>query len=87
MAGGDEREEYHYYVVASSFVARAGRGTTERLTREGKWVPYDDRWRVLTEGRRLDDEARAIAKAAQLFARDDRRRERKRGQPDGEGHD
>ena len=68
-----EQEEFHYYVVESTFVARAGRGTTERLTRERLWVPYDDRWRVLTEGRQLDDEAAALRKAAQLFAKQDRR--------------
>jgi len=84
MADEDELEEYHYYVVESSFVARAGRGTTDRLTREGTWVPYDDRWRVLTEGRRLDDEQKARDKAAQLFARDDRRQKRRETKSDGE---
>jgi hypothetical protein len=37
-------------------------------------VPYDDRWRVLTEGRQLDDEEAALRKAAQLFAQQDRRK-------------
>ncbi len=70
---GAKREEYSYYVVESSFVARAGPGTTERLTRKGTWVPYDDRWRVLTEGRMLDGEEDALRAAAQLFAKQDRR--------------
>lgn len=71
-----DRKDFHYYVVESSFVARAGRGTTERLTREGTWVPYDDRWRVLTEGRRLEDEAKARETARRLFAKQDRRKAR-----------
>jgi hypothetical protein len=69
----DARAEFHYYVVESYMVARAGRGTTERLTREGTWVPYDDRWRVLTEGRRIKDEAEALEVAKRLFAKQDRR--------------
>jgi hypothetical protein len=70
---GAERDEFHYYVVESSFVARVGRGTTERLTRDGAWVPYDDRWDVLTGGRLLADEAAALRKASLLFAEEDRR--------------
>jgi hypothetical protein len=69
-------DEYKFYVVESTFVARVGPGTTERLLRDGSWEPYDDRWRVLTEGRELDDEDKAHAKAEQLWAKQDRRKAR-----------
>ncbi len=59
--------EYEYYVVESSFVVRVGRGTTERLIRDGSWVDYPDRWEVLSGGRQLEDEEKALAKANQLF--------------------
>jgi len=81
-----EREEFSYYVVESCMVARAGRGTTERLTREGTWVPYDDRWRVLTEGRRLENEAKALQMARELFAQEDGWEARSEGDaPEREG--
>lgn len=68
---GLEQEEsrmakYEYYVVESSFVARVGPGTAERLMRDGSWVDYPDRWDVLTNGRLLEDEEKALAKAKQL---------------------
>lgn len=59
--------EYEYYVVESSFVARVGPGTTELLTRDGSWVDYPDRWEVLSAGRRLENEEKALAKARHLF--------------------
>lgn len=59
--------EYEYYVVESSFVARVGPGTTERLTGDGTWVDYPDRWDVLTNGRLLESEEKALAKAKDLF--------------------
>lgn len=65
---------FQYYVVESTFVARVGVGTTERLRRNGLWEPYDDRWRVLTEGRELRDEGEALTKARLLWAKQDRRK-------------
>ncbi len=62
---------YTYYVVESSFVARIGPGTTERLMRDGSWVDYPERWRVLTEGWRLENEEEALATARQIFELDD----------------
>ena len=59
--------QYEYYVVESSFVVRVGPGTTERLTHDGTWVDYPDRWDVLTNGRLLESEEKALAKAKQLF--------------------
>ncbi len=59
--------EYEYYVVESSFVVRVGPGTTERFMHDGSWVEYPDRWEVLSGGRRLEDEEKALAKAKQLF--------------------
>ena len=64
-------EDYQYYVVESSFVARVGEGSTEHLLRDGTWERYDDRWRVLTEGRELDNEDKALAKAQQLWEQED----------------
>ncbi len=60
--------DYEYYVVESSFVARVGQGTTERLKRDGTWEDYPDTWDVLTNGRQLENEEKALAKAQQLFA-------------------
>lgn len=65
--------EYEYYVVESTFVARVGPGTTEQLMRDGSWVEYPDRFEVLSNGRLLDDEDKALAKAKQLFALEDAR--------------
>ncbi|MBW1693525.1 MAG: hypothetical protein JRJ41_05065 [Deltaproteobacteria bacterium] len=48
--------DYQYYVYSSSFVVRVGEGTTERLTRDGIWEDYPNRWEVLTEGRELENE-------------------------------
>ncbi len=61
-------EDYQYYVVESSFVARVGKGTTERYTREGKWVPYDDLWDVITNGVLLDEDEDPLQVARELFA-------------------
>ena len=64
--------EYMYYVVESSFVARVGAGTTERLQSDGTWVHYPDRWGVLTHGRLLEGREAALRKARQLLPdRDD----------------
>ncbi len=63
--------EYEYYVVESSFVVRVGPGTTEQLMRDGGWVEYPDRWEVLSDGRQLKDEDKALAKAKQLFEMED----------------
>lgn len=63
--------EYEYYVVESSFVVRVGPGTTEQLMRDGSWVEYPERWEVLSGGRQLEDEERALAKAKQLFEQQD----------------
>lgn len=61
--------EYAYYVVESSFVVRAGTdGTTERLLADGSWIDYPDRWDVFTNGRLLESEEKAMAKARQLFS-------------------
>ena len=65
--------EYEYYVVESSFVVRVGPETTERLMRDGSWVKYHDRWEVLSGGRQLEDEDKALAKAKQLFELEDAR--------------
>jgi hypothetical protein len=65
--------KYEYYVVESSFVARVGPGTTERLTRDGAWVDYPDRWDVLTNGRSLENEEKALETAKQLFQLFDKR--------------
>jgi hypothetical protein len=65
--------EYEYYVVESSFVARVGPGTTEQLMRDGAWADYPDRWEVLSAGRRLENEEKALAKAKQLFVLADAR--------------
>ena len=70
-------EEYTYYLVENTFVARIAKGTTERLMPDGTWVDYADRWDVFTNGRRLEDEAHAMEKAAWLVERN-RRREKKR---------
>jgi hypothetical protein len=65
--------EYSYFVVESSFVARVGRGSTERLDADGTWVSYPDRWHVLTSGRLLANEQEALKKARQLVGElDDR---------------
>lgn len=63
--------EYEYYVVESSFVVRVGPGTTEQLMRDGSWADYPDRWEVLSAGRRLENEEKALAKAKQIFELDD----------------
>ena len=68
--------EYQYYEVESTFVARVGPGTTERLLRDGTWEDYDDRWRVLTDGHELEDEEEAHDVAQQLWAKHDRRKAR-----------
>ena len=65
--------EYEYYVVESSFVVRVGPGTTERLLRDGSWVDYPERWEVLSGGRQLENEDKALAKAKQLFELEDAR--------------
>ncbi|MBU0481658.1 MAG: hypothetical protein KKG47_11215 [Proteobacteria bacterium] len=65
--------KYEYYVVESSFVARVGLGTTERLMPDGSWEDYPDRWEVLTSGRLLESEEQASAKARQLFELSDKR--------------
>jgi len=65
--------DYQYYVYSSSFVVRVGGGTTERLTRDGIWEDYPYRWEVLTEGRELENEEKALAKAEQLLAKQKRR--------------
>ena len=65
--------KYDYFVVESSFVARVGPGTTERLTRDGTWEDYPDRWDVVTNGRLLESEEQALAKAQQLFQSFDKR--------------
>ncbi|MEK7287794.1 MAG: hypothetical protein AAB091_04485 [Elusimicrobiota bacterium] len=59
--------KYDYYVVESSFVARVGPGTTERLMPDNTWVAYQNRWEVLTNGRLLENEEKALKKAQQLF--------------------
>ena len=59
--------DYQYYVYSSAFVVRVGRGTTERLTRDGTWEDYPYRWEVLTEGRKLENEKKALEIAEQLF--------------------
>jgi len=64
-------KEYKYYLVESYMVTRVGPGTTERLVRGGTWEDYDDRWRVLTEGRRLEDEEKALATAQELWDQED----------------
>jgi hypothetical protein len=64
---------YQYYVYSSSFIVRVGEGTTERLTRDGVWEDYPYRWEVLTEGRELENEKKAIEKAEQLLAKQKRR--------------
>ena len=65
--------EYEYYVVESSFVVRVGPGTTEQMMRDGSWVQYPDRWEVLSGGRQLEDEDKALAKAKQFFELEDAR--------------
>lgn len=65
--------EYDYYVVESSCVVRVGPGTTEQLMRDGSWADYPDRWEVLSGGRRLENEEKALAKAGQLFEHNDAR--------------
>lgn len=79
----DGQSEYHYYLVESYMVARTGPRTTERLTRGGTWVPYNDRWRVLTEGYRLESEAEALETAKELFDQEDERAARSKGDTSG----
>jgi len=64
---------YRYYVYSSSFVVRVGEGTTERLTRDCIWENYPYRWEVLTEGRELENEEKALEKAEKLLAKQKRR--------------
>lgn len=61
-------DTYQYYVVESSFVVRLGKGTTERYTREGTWVPYEDLWDVITNGVQLEEDEDPVEVARQLFA-------------------
>jgi len=68
-----EMPDYRYYVYSSSFIVRVGEGTTERLTRDGIWEDYPYRWEVLTEGRELKNEKKALEKAEQLLAKQKRR--------------
>ena len=63
----DRERGYTYYVVENSFVARLGRGTTERYTRDGHWVPYHDRWDVITNGVELMDDEDPVKIAKELF--------------------
>jgi len=60
-------EEYSYYVVESSFVARVSTTKTERLMRDGTWVPYPDRWHALTTSRKLNNEQEALEVAEEIF--------------------
>ena len=66
--------KYRYYVYSSSFIVRVGEGTTERLTRDGVWANYPYRWEVLTEGRELENENKALDKAEKLLAKQKRRK-------------
>ncbi len=61
-------DTYRYYIVESSFVARLGKGTTERYTRDGAWVPYNDRWDVITNGVELEEDEDPVEVARELFA-------------------
>lgn len=69
---------YDYYVYSSSVVARIGEGTTERLMPDGTWIDYPYRWEILTEGRKLENETKALEKAEQLLAKQKRRELRKK---------
>ena len=59
--------DYQYYLYSSFLVARVGKGTTERLMPDGTWVDYPYRWEVLTEGRKLENEKKALEIAEELF--------------------
>lgn len=61
-------DEHKYYVVESSFVARLGKGTTERYTRDRVWAPYDNRWDVITNGTLLEEDEDPVQVAEELFA-------------------
>ena len=75
---------YQYYVYSSSFVVRVGEGTTERLTQDGTWEDYPFRWEVLTEGRELENEKKALEKAEQIYKKQKRRESRKKARAEHE---
>ncbi len=76
--------DYQYYVYSSSFVVRVGEGTTERLTQDGTWEDYPFRWEVLTEGRELENEKKALEKAEQLYEKRKRREAREKAREEHE---
>jgi len=77
--------DYQYYVYSSSFVVRVGKGATERLTRDGTWwEDYPFRWEVLTEGRELENEKKALEKAEQIYKKQKRRESRKKARAEHE---
>ena len=51
-------------------MVRKGRDRTEWLTPNGQWVPYDNDWDVIMNGRSLPDEQQALETARQRFERD-----------------
>ena len=55
-------------VVENSFVARLSKDATERYTRDGIWIPYPDRWDVITNGRLLCKGEDPVTVAEELFA-------------------
>ena len=59
--------DYQYYLYSSFIVARVGKGSTERVMPDGTWVDYPYRWEVLTEGRKLENERKALETAEELF--------------------
>ena len=60
-------DSYRYYMVEISFLARLGKGTTERYTRDGTWFPYEDRWDVITNGVQPDENEDPVKVARQLL--------------------
>lgn len=66
----NKRPQYEYCLVEGTYVVRKGRNRTEWLTPNGRWVPYDNDWDVIMNGRSLADEQRAFEAARERFERD-----------------
>jgi hypothetical protein len=59
--------ERHYYVV-DPWVARVRDAlVAELLPLDGTWKPYDDVWKVRSDGRYVPTEAEAIQEAREMF--------------------
>jgi tetratricopeptide (TPR) repeat protein len=59
-------------LVESTYVVRQSRSKhcAEQLTPEGEWIDYPDLWDVITNGRPIDSEEKALETAKKIFEQD-----------------